>query len=80
MLVDIPVALRSVIVTVAARRATGMTSRVPDRPLTWQTTVGEQYQLDREREARRDLCGERKTLERIQPTLKTGKPVRNKWR
>ena len=42
-----------------------------------QTTVGEQYILDLEREAFLKLCGERKTLERIQFTLKTGKPLRN---
>ena len=33
--------------------------------------------LDLEREAFLSLCGERKTLERIQYTLKTGKPLRN---
>jgi 3-hydroxyacyl-CoA dehydrogenase len=42
-----------------------------------QTTVGEQYLLDLEREAFLKLCGEPKTLERIQYTLKTGKPLRN---
>lgn len=42
-----------------------------------QTTVGEQYLLDLEREAFLKLCGERKTLERMQHTLKTGKPLRN---
>ena len=41
------------------------------------TTVGEQYLLDLEREAFLRLCGERKTLERIQHTLKTGKTLRN---
>jgi 3-hydroxyacyl-CoA dehydrogenase len=46
-------------------------------PLPHQTTVGEQYLLDLEREAFLKLCGERKTLERIQHTLKTGKPLRN---
>jgi len=45
--------------------------------LPHQTTVGEQYLLDLEREAFLKLCGERKTLERIQHTLKTGKPLRN---
>lgn len=39
--------------------------------------VTEQYLLDLEREAFLKLCGERKTLERIQHTLKTGKPLRN---
>ena len=45
--------------------------------LPQQTTVSEQYLLDLEREAFLKLCGERKTLERIQHTLKTGKPLRN---
>ena len=39
--------------------------------------VTEQYLLDLEREAFLSLCGERKTLERIQSVLKGGKPVRN---
>lgn len=39
--------------------------------------VSEQYLLDLEREAFLSLAGERKTLERIQSVLKTGKPVRN---
>ena len=41
------------------------------------TLVNEQYLLDLEREAFLSLCGERKTLERIQHMLKTGKPLRN---
>ena len=41
------------------------------------STVSEQHLLDLEREAFLRLCGERKTLERIQHTLKTGKPLRN---
>jgi 3-hydroxyacyl-CoA dehydrogenase len=41
------------------------------------TFVTEQYLLDLEREAFLSLCGERKTLERIQSVLKGGKPVRN---
>ncbi|HWI16806.1 MAG TPA: enoyl-CoA hydratase-related protein, partial [Vicinamibacterales bacterium] len=41
------------------------------------TTVTEQYLLDLEREAFMSLLGEHKTLERIQHTLKTGKPLRN---
>ena len=45
--------------------------------LPHQTVVGEHYLLDLEREAFLKLCGERKTLERIQHTLKTGKPLRN---
>jgi len=39
--------------------------------------VTEQDILDLEREAFLKLAGERKTLERIQHTLKTGKPLRN---
>ena len=45
--------------------------------LPHQTTVSEEYLLDLEREAFLQLCGERKTLERIQHTLTTGKPLRN---
>ena len=41
------------------------------------TLVSEQYLLDIEREAFLSLCGERKTLERIEHMLKTGKPLRN---
>jgi 3-hydroxyacyl-CoA dehydrogenase len=40
-------------------------------------TVSEAHVLDLEREAFLSLCGERKTLERIQYTLKTGKTLRN---
>ena len=39
--------------------------------------VSEQYLLDLEREAFLSLCGEKKTLERIQSVLTTGKPLRN---
>jgi 3-hydroxyacyl-CoA dehydrogenase len=39
--------------------------------------VSEQYLLDLEREAFLSLCGEKKTLERIQSVLKSGKPLRN---
>ena len=57
----------------AARwRTCSPAARCPIRP-----TVSEQYLLDLEREAFLKLCGERKTLERIQHTLKTGKPLRN---
>ena len=45
--------------------------------VTTGTPVSEQYVLDLEREAFKSLCGERKTQERIQHTLKTGKPLRN---
>jgi 3-hydroxyacyl-CoA dehydrogenase len=41
------------------------------------TPVSEQYILDLEREGFKSLCGEKKTQERIQYTLKTGKPLRN---
>jgi 3-hydroxyacyl-CoA dehydrogenase len=41
------------------------------------TKVTEQYLLDIEREAFLSLTSERKTLERIQHMLKTGKPLRN---
>lgn len=41
------------------------------------TFVSEQYLLDLEREAILSLLTERKTLERIEHTLKTGKPLRN---
>jgi len=39
--------------------------------------VSEQYLLDLEREAFLSLCGQKKTIERIQFTLKRGKPLRN---
>ena len=39
--------------------------------------VSEQYILDLERAAFLSLCGEKKTLERIQSVLKGGKPIRN---
>jgi len=41
------------------------------------TPVSEQYILDLEREAFKSLCGDKKTQERIQYTLKTGKTLRN---
>jgi 3-hydroxyacyl-CoA dehydrogenase len=41
------------------------------------TTVSEQHLLDLEREMFLSLVAERKTQERIQHTLKTGKPLRN---
>jgi 3-hydroxyacyl-CoA dehydrogenase len=41
------------------------------------TMVSEQYLLDLEREAFLSLCGERKTLERLQHMIKNGKPLRN---
>ncbi len=45
--------------------------------LTQATLVDEQFVLDLEREAFLSLLGERKTQERIQHMLKTGKPLRN---
>ena len=45
--------------------------------LTPGTPISEQYLLDLEREAFKSLCGEKKTQERIQFTLKTGKTLRN---
>lgn len=45
--------------------------------LSYPQQVSEQYLLDLEREAFLSLCGERKTLERIQSILNTGKPLRN---
>ena len=41
------------------------------------TTVSHDHMLRLEREAFLSLCGERKTLERMQSILKTGKPLRN---
>ena len=45
--------------------------------LSEQTLVNEQYLLDLEREAFLSLCGEKKTLERIQSVMTSGKPIRN---
>jgi 3-hydroxyacyl-CoA dehydrogenase len=45
--------------------------------LTGEQTVSEQYLLDLEREAFLSLCGTKKTQERMQHMLKTGKPLRN---
>jgi 3-hydroxyacyl-CoA dehydrogenase len=45
--------------------------------LTQATEVSEQYLLDLEREAFLSLCGQKKTLERLQSILTTGKPLRN---
>jgi 3-hydroxyacyl-CoA dehydrogenase len=45
--------------------------------LPHETSVTEQYLLDLEREAFLSLCGEPRTLDRIQHTLTTGKPLRN---
>jgi 3-hydroxyacyl-CoA dehydrogenase len=45
--------------------------------LTGPQRVSEQYLLDVEREAFLSLCGEQKTLERIQYMLTNNKPLRN---
>ena len=45
--------------------------------LSQPTLVAEQYLLDLEREAFLSLCGEAKTLERIQSIIFKGKPLRN---
>ena len=45
--------------------------------LSMPTMVSEQYLLDLEREAFLSLCGEKKTLERIQSVITQGKPIRN---
>ena len=41
------------------------------------TEVSEQYLLDLERRAFLELCGERKTLERMQSLITKGKILRN---
>ncbi len=41
------------------------------------TPISEEYMLDLEREAFLKACGNKKTIERIQHMLKTGKPLRN---
>lgn len=45
--------------------------------LSEESIVNERYLLDLEREAFLSLCGEKKTLERLQSVIKTGKPIRN---
>lgn len=45
--------------------------------LSEETKVSEQYLLDMERRAFLELCAERKTLERLQSIIKTGKVLRN---
>ncbi len=45
--------------------------------LSEQSLVNEQYLLDLEREAFLSLCGEKKTLERIQSVITSGRPIRN---
>jgi 3-hydroxyacyl-CoA dehydrogenase len=57
--------------------ATKLARIITGGELSRKTLVSEQYLLDLEREAFVSLCGERKTQERIQHMLKTGKPLRN---
>ncbi|HXG65520.1 MAG TPA: 3-hydroxyacyl-CoA dehydrogenase NAD-binding domain-containing protein [Blastocatellia bacterium] len=57
--------------------ATKLANVITGGNLSRKTLVSEQYLLDLEREAFVSLCGERKTQERIQHMLKTGKPLRN---
>jgi len=45
--------------------------------LSQATNVSEQYLLELEREAFLSLCGQKKTLERLQSILTSGKPLRN---
>ncbi len=45
--------------------------------VTRPSTAPEQYFLDLEREAFKSLCGERKTLARMEHLLKKGKVLRN---
>lgn len=45
--------------------------------LSQPTEVSEQYLLDLERQTFLSLCGQKKTLERLQSILQTGKPLRN---
>jgi 3-hydroxyacyl-CoA dehydrogenase len=60
-------------VVIARALATIMAGEALPHP----SLVTEQHLLDLEREAFLKLLGERKTQERIQHTLKTGKPLRN---
>ncbi len=60
-----------------ARIGTALATIMAGGALPNATTLSEQHLLDLEREAFLSLVGERKTQERIQHTLKTGKPLRN---
>ena len=62
---------------VGAGRLTKIAEVLCGGNVTSGTPVSEQYILDLEREGFKSLCGERKTQERIQFTLKTGKTLRN---
>lgn len=69
----------------AARRISEHDAKIADKlayvmcggDLSAPQKVSEQYLLDLEREAFVSLTGEKKTLERIQSVLTTGKPLRN---
>jgi 3-hydroxyacyl-CoA dehydrogenase len=60
-----------------ARIATKLAYVMCGGDLSQETLVSDQYLLDLEREAFLSLCGERKTLERLQSVIQTGKPIRN---
>jgi len=60
-----------------AKIATKIANVMCGGDLTAAQEVSEQYLLDLEREAFVSLCGEKKTLERIQSILTGGKPLRN---
>lgn len=60
-----------------AKVATHVARVLTGGSVTQGTLLSEQNLLDLEREAFLSLCGESKTVERIQFTLKTGKPLRN---
>jgi 3-hydroxyacyl-CoA dehydrogenase len=60
-----------------AKVATHLARVLTGGDVTSGTLLSEAMILDLEREAFLSLCGEAKTVERIQFTLKTGKPLRN---
>jgi 3-hydroxyacyl-CoA dehydrogenase len=60
-----------------AKIATKIANVMCGGDLTSPQDVSEEYLLDLEREAFVSLCGERKTLERIQAILTGGRPLRN---
>jgi 3-hydroxyacyl-CoA dehydrogenase len=60
-----------------AKIATKIANVMCGGDLTAPQDVSEEYLLDLEREAFVSLCGERKTLERIQSILTGGRPLRN---
>ena len=60
-----------------AKVATHVAKILTGGDITPGTLLTEEYLLELEREAFLSLCAEPKTLERIEYTLKTGKPLRN---